>query len=393
MKNKNILVGITGSIAAYKAIFLISKLKKEGFNIRCVLTQNATQFVTPLTIQTLSQNPVFSDQFATNSQYIDHIDLTKWADLILIAPATANFIAKAALGIADDMLTSLYLAANYNTPIVIAPAMNREMWNNPITQKNICVLKNLNVTILDPQDGLQACGDVGIGRMMEPEHIFEHIINLNTHALHLKNKKILITAGPTIEQIDPVRYISNHSSGKMGYALANAALAQGAEVTLITGPTNLNKPQCKILDVTTADEMYNAVLSQIEKTDIFISAAAVSDYKPKQQFSKKIKKDQDSLSIEFLKTKDIIKEIAQKYSDKLIIGFAAETCDLEENAIKKLKTKKLDMIIANSVSAINSEQNAVIIIDNKLHKEYLPLSSKENIAKQIINYIVNFLKA
>lgn len=386
-KIKNILIGITGSIAAYKTISLISNLKKSGYNIKCIVTENATNFVTPLTLQTLSQNKVFTNTFATEEEYIEHIDLVKWADVMLVAPATANFIAKSATGIADDMLTSIYLAINYNIPILIAPAMNKEMWDNPITQQNVKTLESFNVTVLLPQPGLQACGDIGIGRMMEPEDIFEYIHNLSKSTLPLKDTKILITAGPTIEYLDPVRYISNHSSGKMGYALAVEALNQGAEVLLITGPTNLEKPNCKTIETNTADEMHHAVLNNISHFDIFISAAAVSDYKPKEQSQQKIKKTSEELLVTFTRNTDIIKDIRQKYPNKFIVGFAAETSDLEQNAIKKLQDKNLNMIIANHASAINSDQNEVTIIDKSLNKVHLPLSSKTTIAKQIINYI------
>ncbi len=387
IKIKNILVGITGSIAAYKTISLISDLKKSGYNVKCILTKNATHFITPLTLQTLSQNKVFTNTFATAEEYIDHIELVKWADIMLIAPATANFIAKAAAGIADDMLTSIFLAINYNVPIMISPAMNTEMWDNPITQKNINILKSLNATILLPQHGLQACGDIGVGRMMEPEDIFEYINNLNKSDFSLKGKKILITAGPTIEQLDPIRYLSNHSSGKMGYALVTEALNQGAEVLLITGPTNIEKPCCKVISINTADEMHSAVLKHISDFDVFISAAAVSDYKPKEQSKKKIKKTSEELSLTLVRNVDILKDIRKRYPNKAIVGFAAETCDLEQNALKKLQDKNLNMIIANNASAINSDQNEVIIIDKQLNKVYIPLSSKESIAKQIIHYI------
>lgn len=390
-KNKNILIGITGSIAAYKTLSLISTLKKEGHNVKCILTNSATNFVTTLSIQTLSQNKVFSDINATNEQYIEHIALVKWADIIVVAPATANFIAKAAYGISDDMLTSLYLANNYNVPIIVAPAMNKEMWNNPVTQTNIDTLKKYGVGILLPTYGLQACGDVGPGRMMEPEDIAKIIKERTNKLLPLKGKTILITAGPTIEPIDPIRYISNHSSGKMGYALANAGIVQGANVTLVTGPTNIEKPHCNIINVNTADEMHQAVRSEIKNADIFISSAAVSDYKPKINSNKKIKKDNAEMSLDLVKNPDILKEISLKHNKKVIIGFAAETCDLEKNALKKLNNKKLDLIIANDASAINSDNNKVIIINKEGRKTNYPKSSKQEIAKQILNHIYKLL--
>lgn len=390
-KDNNILIGITGSIAAYKTLFLISNLKKEGYNVKCLLTKSATNFVTSLSIQTLSQNKVFTDINATNEQHIEHIDLVKWANLIVIAPTTANFIAKTASGIADDMLTSLYLANNYKVPIIIAPAMNKEMWDNPITQKNISTLKKHGVEILMPTHGLQACGDVGLGRMIEPEDIAQQINNKINGPLHLKDKTMLITAGPTIEPIDPVRYISNRSSGKMGYALANAAIKQGAKVTLITGPTKIEKPNCNVINVNTADEMYHEVKSEIKKADIFIAAAAVSDYKPKQSSNTKIKKKNHEIDLCLVKNQDILKEVSTNHPNKIIVGFAAETCDLESNAIKKLQDKKLDLIIANDASAINSDNNQVLLINKNGKKEAVPLSSKHKVADNILRSIRDLL--
>ncbi len=390
-KDNNILIGITGSIAAYKTLSLISHLKKEGYNIKCVLTKSATNFVTTLSVQTLSQNKVFTDINATNEQHIEHIDLVKWANIIIIAPATANFIAKTACGIADDMLTSLYLANNYKVPTIIAPAMNKEMWDNPVTKQNISTLQKYGVEILMPTHGLQACGDVGLGRMMESEDIAQHIHALTNTPLHLKGKTVLITAGPTIEPIDPVRYISNHSSGKMGYALANAAIKQGAKVTVVTGPTNIEKPNCNIINVNTAEEMYQKVNSEIKNADIFIATAAVSDYKPKYPSNKKIKKESNEIHLDLVKNQDILKEISANYPKKVIIGFAAETCDLESNALKKLHEKKLDLIIANDASAISSDNNQVVLINKNGHKEKIAISSKQKIAENILKSIRDLL--
>lgn len=391
LQNKNILLGVTGGIAAFKSADLTHKLRQAGANVKVVLTSSAQKFITPLTFEALSNNPVYTELFCeTNTQTaMDHIDLAKWADLILIAPATANCIAQLAHGLANDLLSTLCLATN--KPILIAPAMNQQMWKNSITQANINLLKTHNFQILGPAEGIQACGDFGPGRMLETDSLLETLTQFLKSQNFFKNKKILITAGPTREQIDPVRFISNNSSGKMAYALAQSASNAGASVTVVTGPIHTSRPSnIQYIDVLTAKEMYDTVLQMAQEYDIFIAAAAVADYRPKSSQNSKIKKTSNTLSLELEKTDDILASVATLPSRPITIGFAAETENLIQNATQKLVSKNLDAIIANPVGpnqAFDQDTNQATIIFKDHSSQDFPLSPKSHLANAIINII------
>lgn len=383
LTNKNILLGITGSIAAYKSAELASRLRKVGANIRVVMTKNAHQFITATTMQTMSSNAVRTDMFAADRN-LEHIELARWADAILVAPASANFIAHLSHGFANDLLTTLCAATC--AKIIIAPAMNVEMWKNQITQENINRLKHLNIEIFEPESGVHACGEVGTGRMIEPKDIMQKLdLLFSTKKI---NKKILITAGPTHESIDPVRFISNHSSGKMGFALAEAAIDAGASVTLIAGPTNLSvSKSVKRINVTTAQEMHDMVMQNINDTDVFISVAAVSDYRPTNQQKNKIKKNKKNLNVNLEATPDILATVTNIPNSPFTIGFAAETENVIEYAQKKLRDKKLDVIIANKVGnnlGFNTDEITVTICKKNGEMIELPLQSKLLAAQQIL---------
>jgi phosphopantothenoylcysteine decarboxylase/phosphopantothenate--cysteine ligase len=387
LKNKKILAGVTGSIAAYKSAELVSSLRKMGAEIRVVMTKNAQQFITPVTMQTLSGNVVRTNTF---ENILEHIELARWANIIIVAPASANFIARLAYGLADDLLSTLCLATK--AKIVLAPAMNQEMWLNSVTQENIQKLKDRNILILGPISGRQACGEEGHGRMLEATEIIQQCFcpTLNNC---LVNKNVLITAGPTHEPIDPVRYIGNYSSGKMGYALAEAAHEDEANVTLISGPVYLSVPNnINHIKVTTAQEMYQAVMNHVEQTDILISAAAVSDYRP-QKFSKqKIKKTSANLNLDLIPNLDILSEVTKQPNVPITVGFAAETSNIIPNAMEKLRAKNLDLIIANQVGpklGFGEDQIAVIICDKTGKTIEIPLTDKKIVAQKIIEIIAN----
>ncbi|MBP3895901.1 MAG: bifunctional phosphopantothenoylcysteine decarboxylase/phosphopantothenate--cysteine ligase CoaBC [Mogibacterium sp.] len=349
LKDKTIVVGVTGGIAAYKSVILVSELKKQGANVHVVMTKNATEFVTPLTFETRSGNRCISDMFERNFEYdVKHISLAKAADLIIVAPATANFIAKAAHGIADDMLTTVILAAK--CPKLVAPAMNTAMYENPATQDNLKKIQEYGFDVIEPNEGLLACGDEGKGKMPEPSELLEHILYALTEK-DMQGLSVLVTAGPTQEAIDPVRYITNHSSGKMGYEIAHAAAMRGADVTLVSGPTSLDVPLgVTRVDVTSSADMYDAVVQRAKKTDMLFKAAAVADYTPADPADHKLKKSDDDLSIALTRTKDILAEVgANKKAGQIICGFAMETEDLLKNARAKLEKKNLDIICANSL--------------------------------------------
>ena len=391
--NKKILLGVTGGIAAYKSAELVRLLRKQGDEVRVVMTQSAQQFVTPITFQALSGQRVYTDLFnAEESQGMDHIHLARWADVILIAPASANVIAKIANGFADDLLTTLCLAAKI--PVCIAPAMNQQMWSNEAVQANLQILRERKVKIFGPGEGEQACGEFGLGRMFEPEQLIVCINNLfNTGKL--KDKKVLMTAGPTCEAIDPVRYLTNHSSGKMGYALAEAAAEAGAKVILISGPTQLECSQyIHRIDVISAHQMYQAVMNNIQDQDVFISVAAVADYRVMKIAEQKIKKSEKEMQLSLIRNPDILAEVAKLPDPPITIGFAAETENLVANAKAKLITKKLDMIIANQVGiegcGFNSDNNSVTVITKEDCVE-LAVASKEQLARQLIWKIHNFI--
>ena len=349
LSGKTVVVGVTGGIAAYKSVILVSELKKQGANVHVVMTKNATEFVTPLTFETRSGNRCISDMFERNFEYdVKHISLAKAADLIIVAPATANCIAKAAHGIADDMLTTVILAAK--CPKLVAPAMNTAMYENPATQDNLKKIQEYGFEVIEPNEGLLACGDEGKGKMPEPSELLEHILYALTEK-DMQGLSVLVTAGPTQEAIDPVRYITNHSSGKMGYEIAHAAAMRGADVTLVSGPTALSVPlNVSRVDITSSADMYDAVVQRAPKTDMLFKAAAVADYTPADPADHKLKKSDDELSIPLTRTRDILAEVgANKKAGQIICGFAMETEDLLKNARAKLEKKNLDMICANSL--------------------------------------------
>ena len=399
LSGKNILLGITGGIAAYKCPDLVRHLKKAGAQVRVVLTESASHFVAPMTLQAVSGNAVSKELFDPTAELsMSHIELAKWADLVLIAPATANIIAKMANGIADDLLSTMCLA----TPakIVIAPAMNQQMYKAAATQQNLATLESRNTLILGPDEGFQACGDIGPGRMVEPTTIVENINNYFQANSELAGTTITITAGPTIEELDPVRYISNYSSGKMGFAIAKAAAEMGATVNLISGPVNLTTPDnVNRINVKSAKQMYDEALVLAKKSAIFISCAAVADYRAETIAKNKIKKTDDSneLVIKLVKNPDIVASIARlKEHRPFVVGFAAETNDVKAYALKKLTTKNLDLICANDVSdqniGFNSDQNALTLYWQN-GEQTLPLSSKQKLAKQLLQAVITRYKA
>ncbi len=385
--SRNVVVGVTGGIACYKAADVVSRLKKEDTEIDVIMTENACEFVDPLTFRTLSKNPVVTNTFAAPEAWkVGHVALAQKADVFLIAPATANVIGKVANGIADDMLTTTIMASR--AKIVFAPAMNVNMYENPITQENIAKLKKLGYYFIEPGSGLLACGDVGKGRMAEPAEIVEYVLKLlnevnnecaneactatprgdgQKEAKDLTGRRILVTAGPTVEDIDPVRYISNRSSGKMGYAVAEAARRRGADVTLISGPVNLScSEEIRRIDVKTTKQMLEACESVFDDVDIVIKAAAPADYYVVNQYDHKIKKSDGVFTIELAKNPDILETLGKKKGDHILVGFAAETNDLEAYARDKMKRKNLDMIVANDVSApgagFDHDTNIITII-------------------------------
>ena len=399
LSGKHILLGITGGIAAYKCPDLVRHLKKAGAQVHVVLTESASHFVTPMTLQALSGNTVSSDLFDPSAELsMSHIELAKWADLVLIAPATANIIAKMANGIADDLLSTVCLA----TPakIAIAPAMNQQMYKAAATQQNLATLASRNTLIWGPDDGFQACGDFGPGRMVEPATIVKHVEKYFSATSTLAGTEITITAGPTIEELDPVRYISNYSSGKMGYAIAQAAAEIGAIVNLISGPVNLATPNnVNRINVKSANEMYDVALKFAKKSSIFISCAAVADYRAETIATKKIKKtdDSDEFVIKLVKNPDIVANIASlKKGRPFVVGFAAETNNIKAYALKKLTTKNLDLICANDVSdkkiGFNSDQNALTLYWQN-GEQTLPLSNKQELAKELLQAVITRYKA
>ena len=390
MKNKCIVVGVTAGIAAYKICQLVSSLKKQGNEVHVIMTKEAEKFVTPLTFQTLSNQKVITDMFTVDyTPDVHHISLAKKADLFVVAPATANIIAKLAHGLADDMLTTTFLAAT--CPKLIVPAMNTNMLNNPITQDNIATCQKYGMHIMCGGAGYLACGDVGAGRLPEPEEIEDAIASLIETDRYLNGRHVVITAGATQEEIDPVRYITNHSTGKMGYALAKEARNAGARVTLISGKTNLPKPYgVDVVNVTSASDMANSVIDNFENADVVIMSAAVADYTPIEKAEQKIKKTDGDLSIALKRTQDILLTIGQKKrEDQVVIGFAMETENLLENAAKKLQEKNANYIIANSIrepgAGFGVDTNIVKII-SPTSVEDLGLLSKDETAKEILRH-------
>ena len=388
--NTNILLGVTGGIAAYKSAEIIRLFKKEGASVRVVMTESAKEFITPLTLQAVSGNEIHDSLLDVNAESaMGHIELAKWADIILIAPCTAETIAKITHGRADDLMGALILASE--AEVYIAPAMNMNMWLDASTQDNYKILEKRGITFIGPAQGEQACGDIGPGRLEEPEKIIEFITKLSNKG-PLSGKTITITAGPTREQIDPVRFISNNSSGKMGYSIAEAAIKYGAQVNLVTGPVSLNADKSiNVHKINSASEMLDEVIKCMKSSDIFIGCAAVSDYKPSDYSNKKIKKeDNSSLDIELEKNEDILKYVSDNFSESYIVGFAAETSDVIENAKKKLLTKNLDMIISNDISdksiGFDADENEVNVI-TKDETLLLKKDKKIRIARQILKII------
>ena len=386
LNGKRILLGVTGGIAAYKAAELVRLLKKNGADVRVVMTDSGAQFVSPVTLQALSGNPVHTsmwDQSIANG--MPHIELSRDCDLILVAPATADFIAKLAAGRADDLLSTLCLARD--CALMIAPAMNRQMWENPSTQRNLKTLLADGVHLVGPESGEQACGEVGVGRMSEPSLIANEIVSWLQPKL-LQNKNVIVTAGPTYEAIDAVRGITNASSGKMGYAVAQAAIDAGANVTLISGKTNLNPPaRARFISIISAQDMFDAVINEVDHSDIFISVAAVADFKVRNPSEHKIKKSQQKLSIEFDETPDILKSVASRKNRPFCVGFAAESQNVEEYARKKRIEKGIPLIAANLVTeALNSDDNSLVLIDEHGTKT-LASSSKLEQARQLMMHI------
>jgi phosphopantothenoylcysteine decarboxylase / phosphopantothenate---cysteine ligase len=386
-----VVLGVSGGIACYKAVELVRLLVKDGFVVQVIMTRGAMEFVTPLTFQTLSGRPVASETFdLTQESEIGHIRLADTADLFVIAPATANVIGKVAAGIADDLLTTVLMATQ--APVLIAPAMNIHMYENPILQENVRKLRRLGYYFMEPAEGYLACGYEGKGRLPEPEKILEEIHRL-LKKKDLVGEKLLITAGPNREPLDPVRYLSNRSSGKMGYALARAAIRRGAEVALISGPTMLEPPAgARLIPVTTAAEMRHAVLDEFPWSTAVIMAAAVTDYRPADFASKKIKRGRGPIELRLEPNPDILKEIGAKKNGKLLVGFAAETDELVANAKKKLKDKNLDIIVANDITGAGAgfdvDTNVATILDRGGGVRALPLMSKDELAEQIFDYML-----
>lgn len=390
---KRVVLGVTGSIAAYKAADIVSRLRKRGVETRVILTESGAQFITPLTLETLSANPVITDMFHRETPWeVEHISLARSADVFLIAPASANFLAKAAAGIADDMLTTTLLAAS--APVLIAPAMNSHMFLNPAVQHNIEILSRRGFTFIEPGLGTLACGDQGVGRLADPEDIVNRTMKLLNPQEDMRGKRVLVTAGPTREDIDPVRYLSNRSTGRMGFAIARAAAARGAQVTLVSGPSALSTPEgVRRIDVISSRDMYDAVDSEFSACDVLIMAAAPADFTPKLKEEHKIKKDGgDGLTLELEPTKDILLEMGRKKGDRIVVGFAAETRNIRENALKKLAAKKLDMIAANDVSGKDTgfaaKTNALTVWKKDGTSVYSELITKQEAADWLLDLVM-----
>lgn len=391
LKGKNILVGVSGSIAAYKTAELVSSLKKQDANVFVSMTENAKNFINPITFETLTNSKCLVDTFDRNFEFkTEHISIAKQVDLVVIAPATANVIGKIANGLADDMLTTTVMACKCKK--IIAPAMNTAMYENPIVQENIDKLKRFGYEIVEPNDGRLACGDIGKGKMEEPEEILEYIYKELSYEKDLLGKKVLVTAGPTIEKVDSVRYLTNHSTGKMGYALAKIAMLRGAEVTLISGKTNIKSPKfVKCINVLSAKDMFDEVKANFENQDIIIKSAAVADFRPKEIFDGKIKKKDSNLELELERTDDILKYIGEHKTNQFVCGFSMETDNMIENSKEKLDKKNLDMIIANNLrqegAGFAGDTNIVTIITHN-DIQQLEMLSKEDVASKVIDNIL-----
>ena len=390
-KDKCVVLGVCGGIAVYKALDVASSFRKKGIEVRVIMTKSATEFVTPLTFQSISQNMVVTDMFEEPKAFeIQHISLAQKADVMLIAPATANIIGKVANGIADDMLSTTIMATK--SKVIFAPAMNTNMYENPIVQENIKKLKALGYEFIEPDSGRLACGDIGKGKLPQPEVIVESVLTALYPIKDLKGKRVLVTAGPTKANIDPVRFITNRSSGKMGYAIAKEARDRGAEVILITGTKGIEKPiGIEVIEIETNSDMKEEVLKHFDSTDILVKAAAVADYKPKEYSKEKIKKGEGSLNIELTRDSDILKELGEKKGKQILIGFAAESSNLIQNAKGKLERKNLDYIIANDITSqetgFGSDQNKVFVISKDGSTTELDMMSKREVASNLFDII------
>lgn len=394
-KGKNIILGVTSSIAAYKSANVASALVKKGCNVNVLMTENATNFINPLTFEELTKHKCIIDTFDRNVQYnVAHISLATSADAFIIAPASANVIGKIANGIADDMLTTTVMACK--CPVIISPAMNTNMYENPIVQDNLAKLERFGYIIVPPAEGRLACGTIGKGKMPDEQVLLDYLERALSDKQDFKGKRVLVTAGPTQESIDPVRYITNHSSGKMGYAVARQAMLRGAEVTLVSGKVNLPPvPFVKMIYITTAEDMYNAVTAEFENTDIVIKAAAVADFRPKRIADDKLKKADGMDSIELEPTKDILKELGKNKKNRFICGFSMETKNMTENSRKKLENKNLDMIVCNNLkvegAGFQGDTNVVTVID-KTNITELGIMSKTEVADKILDRIAEINK-
>ena len=392
LKNKTVLLGVTGGIAAYKSAALASLLVKAGADVHVIMTEHATNFINPITFETLTNHKCVTDTFDRNFEFhVEHVALAQKADVIMVAPATANVIAKLAHGLADDMLTTTILASK--APKIIAPAMNTGMYENPVTQDNLDTLRKYGMEVITPASGRLACGDTGAGKMPEPETLFEHIVRACAFEKDMAGLKVLVTAGPTQEPIDPVRYITNHSSGKMGYSIAKACMLRGADVTLVTGKTSIKPPMfTNVVPVTSAQDMYEAVTSRSDEMDIIIKSAAVADYRPMNVATEKVKKKDGDMSIPLERTNDILKYLGEnKKGGQFLCGFSMETENMLENSQKKLVMKNLDMIVANNLkvegAGFQGDTNIVTMITADSVKE-LPLMNKEEVAFKLLDEIL-----
>lgn len=396
LKNKTILLGVTGCIAAYKSATLASLLVKAGAEVHVIMTENATNFVNPITFETLTSNKCIIDTFDRDFEFdVKHVSLAQKADVIMVAPATANVIAKLAHGLADDMLTTTILASK--APKIISPAMNTGMYENPVTQDNMKTLEKYGMEVITPASGRLACGDVGAGKMPEPEILFEHIVRACAYEKDMKGLKVLVTAGPTQEAIDPVRYITNHSSGKMGYSIAKACMLRGADVTLVTGKTSIKPPMfTTVVPITSAQDMYEAVTSRSNEMDIIIKSAAVADYRPMNVATEKVKKKDGDMAIPLERTKDILKYLGEnKKAGQFLCGFSMETENMLENSKAKLVKKNLDMIVANNLkvkgAGFQGDTNIVTLITADSVTE-LPIMTKEEVAFSLLDEILKLRK-
>jgi len=390
-----VVLGVTGCIGAYKAAEILRLLQKRGVDVFPVMTAHAQKFLTALTLEKLSGHAVVTDLFQDHDVSIEHISLARASDLLLVAPATANILAKFAHGVADDFLSTLYLSTT--TPVLVAPAMNVEMWKHPATQASVAILRARGVGIVEPESGYLACGEEGEGRLADPEKIVEAAVSILARTRSLAGRKVLVTAGPTVEDLDAVRFISNRSSGKMGYEIAIEARNRGAEVTLVSGPTSLELPSgVDYVAVRSAAEMADAVLSRFASVEAVVMAAAVSDYRPAETAEGKIKKDGRSLALSLVPTTDILKTLGERKKYQILVGFAAESSDLKKNAAKKLREKRLDLIVANQItgpdSAFGSNSNRVLFLSES-EEEELPLLSKREVAARLWDRIEQKLGA